>query len=78
MRNTNYRNLNMLRKLTNEENEKIMVGSGIRRKIWKNLQNRETHTVGRGIWRETVKDVKYEKYTLQDLDFGEKTEKHGK
>ena len=54
----------MLRKLTNEENEKIMVGSGIRRKIWKNLQNRETHTVGPGIWRETVKDVKYEKYTL--------------
>ena len=78
MRNTHYRNLNMLRKLTNEENEKIMVGSGIWRKIWKNLQNRETHTVGPGIWRETVKNVKYEKYTLQDLDFGEKTEKHGK
>ena len=78
MRNTHYRNLNMLRKLTNEENEKSMAGYGIRRKIWKNLQNRETHTVGPGIWRETVKDVKYEKYTLQDLDFGEKTEKHGK
>ncbi|KRY24782.1 hypothetical protein T03_7186 [Trichinella britovi] len=59
----------MLRKLTNEENEKIMVGSGIRRKIWKNLQNRETHTVGPGIWRETVKD---------DLEYGEKTEKRGK
>ena len=64
MRNTHYKNLHMLRKLTNEENVKIMVGSGIRRKIWKDLQNRETHTVGPEIWGETVKDVKYEKYTL--------------
>jgi hypothetical protein len=24
---------------------------------------RETHTVGPGIWGETVKNVKYEKYT---------------
>ena len=47
----------------------------------KNTEKRakcETHTVGPGIWRETVKNVKYEKYTLQDLDYGEKTEKRGK
>ena len=78
MRNTNYRNLNMLRKLTNEENEKIMVGSGIRRKIWKNLQNRETHTVGCEIWRGTLKKVKNEKCTQWDMDYGEKPEKRGK
>ena len=28
--------------------------------------------------REKVKNVKYEKYTLQDLDYGEKIEKCGK
>ena len=35
----------------------------------------ETHTVGRKIWQESLKNVKNEKYTLQDLDYGEKTEK---
>ena len=38
----------------------------------------DTHTVGPGIWQETVKNMKYEKYTMQDLDFGEKPEKRGK
>ena len=38
---------------------------------------RETNTVGPGIWWETVKELKNEKYTLQDLDYGEKTEKRG-
>ena len=33
------------------------------------------HIVGPGIWRDTLKIVKYEKYTLQDLDCSEKTEK---
>jgi hypothetical protein len=32
----------------------------------------EKHIVGPGIWRETVKNVKYEKYTIWYLDFGEK------
>ena len=58
MRNTQCRTLNMSKKLTNEENEKIMVGSGI--------------------WRETLKSMENEKCTLQDLQYGEKTEKHGK
>ena len=39
---------------------------------------RHTHTVGLGKWRGTVKNFKNEKYTLQDLDYGEKTEKRGK
>ena len=38
----------------------------------------ETHTVGPGIWLANVKRVKNEKYTVQDMDYGEKTEKHGK
>jgi hypothetical protein len=37
-----------------------------------------THTVRPGIWRETVKNVKYEKHTLYELDCGEKTDKHVK
>ena len=30
------------------------------------------------IFRETLKNVKNEKYTLQVLDYGKKTDKHGK
>ena len=33
---------------------------------------------GPGIWRETLTTVQNEKHTLQDLDYGEKTEKRGK
>ena len=33
---------------------------------------------GPGICRETVKNVKNEKYTLQDLEYFEKTEKRTK
>ena len=36
------------------------------------------HTVGPGKWQETVKNMKNEKCTPQDLDYGEKTEKRGK
>ena len=38
----------------------------------------EKYLVGSGIWRETVKNVKNEKCTQQDLEYGEKTEKCGK
>ena len=34
--------------------------------------------VERGIWRETLKNVKKEKCTLQDPEYGEKIEKRGK
>ena len=39
---------------------------------------RETHTVGREIWRETLKNVENKTQTLYDLEYGEKTENHGK
>jgi len=42
----------------------------------RNTENRErkkkTYTVEIEIWRETLKNVKYDKYTLWDLDIDEK------
>ena len=38
----------------------------------------ETYMVGPDIWQETLKNVKNEKCTLQDLDYGEKPEKREK
>ena len=43
----------------------------------KNFEN-EKNTVSPGIWIETLKNVENEKCTKQDLEYGEKTEKHGK
>ena len=40
--------------------------------------NLKTHIVGHGIWRTSVKNVKYKKYTLQDLEYGKKTDKQRK
>ena len=34
------------------------------RKLKKKMEKGETHNVGHGIWRETVKNVKKEKYTV--------------
>ena len=34
--------------------------------------------VGPGIWRETLKNGKNEKCTLQDLEYGKKTDQQGK
>ena len=39
---------------------------------------REMHTVGPGIWRETLKIMENEKCTLQNLEYGRKSENHGK
>ena len=33
----------------------------------------EKHTVGSEIWRETLQNVKNQKCTLQELEYGEKT-----
>ena len=47
----------------------------------RNIEKRkklETHIIGHGIWREIVKNVKNEKYTLQDMEYSKKNEKHGK
>ena len=41
-------------------------------------EKQETHFVVPGIWRETLKNVKNEKCTLQDMEYSEKTEKSGK
>ena len=43
----------------------------------KNMEN-ETHTVGPGIWQESLKNVENDKCTLQDLEYGEKIEKRDK
>ena len=43
-----------------------------------NHGKRETHTVGSEIWREKLKNIKNEKWILQDLEYSEKTEKCGK
>ena len=39
------------------------------------IMENEKHTVGHGIHRETLKNLKNEKCTVQDLEYGEKTEK---
>ena len=48
----------------------------IARKL-KNKEN-EKHTLGHEIWQETLKNVKNVKCTLQDMEYGEKTENNGK
>ena len=53
-------------------------------KIWnmakklKIVENRQKNTAEPGIWRDTLKNVENEKYSRQDLEYGEKTEKRGK
>ena len=53
-------------------------------KTWimvKNTEKRakcEIHTVVPGIWRETLKNVKNEYCTLQNLEYGKKTDQKGK
>ena len=42
------------------------------------MKKNEKHTVECGILRETVKNVKNEKYTQQDLEYGKKHSEHGK
>ena len=47
----------------------------------RNIEKREkleTHIIGCGIWREIVKNLKNEKYTMQDMEYCEKIEKLGK
>ena len=47
-------------------------------RTWNMVRNSEkfgkldTQVLVRGKWRETVKNVKNEKYTLYDLEYGEK------
>jgi hypothetical protein len=41
-------------------------------------EKRDTNPVCPGIWRETLKNLKNEKYIFQDVYYGEKTQKQGK
>ena len=36
------------------------------------------HKVGLGVWRETLKNMENAKGTPQELEYGQKTENHGK
>ena len=38
----------------------------------KNVE-KQTQTLGLGLWKKKLKNVKNEKHTLQDLEYGEKT-----
>ena len=44
---------------------------------WKNVKNETKYTVWPGIWREILKNMENEKWALEDLEYGEKTENHG-
>ena len=68
----------MGRKLKIVENEKCTLEDLDQGKKTENRGKLETHTVGPGIWVETLKNVKNDNCTLQDLDFGEKSKKLGK
>ena len=78
MRNTQYTNWIMKRKLKNVKNESKKLQNleyGVKTD---NRGKSETHMLTPGISQETLKNVEKEKQTLQDLEYGEKTEKRGK
>ena len=65
-------------KLKNVENlEMSIVGRGIRQENWKSWKMRKIHLTTSKMTK-SLKNVKNEKCTLKDLEYGEKTENHGK
>ena len=77
MRNVHSRMWNMVINLKNVENEKHT------RQDQENGNNEKRgkivmHTIGHGIWRETMKNMENRKCTHYDLEYGKKTEKRGK
>ena len=48
------------------------------RKLKKKRGKCATNTVAPGIWRGRLKNVENEECTLQDLEYGDKTENHRK
>ena len=36
------------------------------------MEMEKTHMIGRELWRETLKNMKNEKYSLQELQYGKK------
>ena len=75
MRNAHCRTWNMVRKLTNKENEKLawqdLVYSDKRGKMWK-MRNVHVRTWNKARKMEKVEN---ETHTLQDQEYGEKTDK---
>ena len=65
----------MARKLKNVEDEKLTGKTNNMARNTEKPSKRETHTISPKKCQEKVKNVNNEKYTLQDLDYGEKTEK---
>ena len=82
MRNAHCRTWNMARKLKNMDNKTKTVQELEYEKYTlkvldygektDNHGKCEIHTLGSEIWRETVKNVKNEKCSLYDLEYGEK------
>ena len=54
------------------------VGPGVYAQKTENQGKSVISTVGREIWRGTLKMVENEELTLQDMEYGKKTENHGK
>ena len=78
MRNAHWRTWNMARKLKKVENlEMSTVRRGIWQENWKSWEMRNIHLTT-WIMTKSLKNVKNEKCTLKDLEYGEKTENHGK
>ena len=68
----------MARKLKNVEDEKLTGKTNNMARNTEKPSKRETHTISPKICQEIVKHLNNEKYTPQDLNHGEKTEKCGK
>ena len=78
MRNTHFRTWNMAKKLKKVEYlEMSTVGREIWQENWKSWKMRNIHLTTWNM-RKSLKNVKNEKCTLKDLEYGEKTENHGK
>ena len=76
MRNTHFRTWIMVRK-TEKGGKFRNIGRGIWQENWKSWKIRNIHLT---TWKMTksLKNVKNEKCTLKDLEYGENTENHGK
>ena len=78
MRNTHFRTLNMARKT-----EKGGIFRNVHCRTWNmarklKIMENEKHPLDYLKMTKSLKNVKNEKCTLKDLEYGEKTENHGK
>ena len=75
MRNAYSRTWNMARKLKNKENETHKHQDMDMARNMNNVENETQTLFDLEVCRETLKKVKNEKCTLQDLEYGEKHSK---